>query len=359
MRHAISALFSALSLGTLLSGCTVVGPDAIRSGRMAYNEAITETNNQQMLMVMVHNRYEEANHLLTVASVTANVRVSGSAQIEAGFGDADNYDGNLVPFSGGFVYEENPTISYTPVTGEAYLGQIMSPLPLPVVARITRSLPRPEFAYSMLISSVNGIHNPAFLYEGQRDDPRFDRLVALMTGLTQRHCLHWVRRGNDPEASDLLIEARGSCAPAVDELLALLGLSEQGREGTRVQIPVTLSEEAASPGGMTFSTRSIWELVEIMSAAVQVPMADEHSGMVSTLPEPGRPGRRLRIGYAESRPDTAYVAVEHRDSWFYIDQADLESKRYFKLLESLWTAAMAKALGVNANTPVLTVPVSR
>ncbi len=359
MRHAIFALCSALSLGTVLSGCTVVGPDAIRSGRMAYNEAITETNNQQMLMVMVHNRYEEANHLLTVASLTANVRVSGSAQIEAGFGDGDNYDGNLVPFRGGFVYEENPTISYTPVTGEAYLGQVISPLPLPVVARITRALPRPEFAYSMLISSVNGIRNPAFLYEGQRDDPRFERLVALMTGLTQRQCLHWIGRGSDPEASDLLIEARGSCALAADELLALLELPVESREGTRVQVPVTLSEEGAIPGGVTISTRSIWELVEIMSAAVQVPTADQRGGMVSTMPASGRPGRGLRIGYAESRPETAYVAVEHRDGWFYIDQADLETKRYFKLLESLWTAAMSKALGINANAPVLTVPVSR
>jgi hypothetical protein len=51
-----------LTLGTLcclLLGCTTLGPDAIRSGRLAYNEAITETNNQQILMVPVHNRYRE------------------------------------------------------------------------------------------------------------------------------------------------------------------------------------------------------------------------------------------------------------------------------------------------------------
>lgn len=42
-------LVSAGVLGCLLAGCTVVGPTAIRSGRLAYNDAITETDNQQLL----------------------------------------------------------------------------------------------------------------------------------------------------------------------------------------------------------------------------------------------------------------------------------------------------------------------
>ncbi len=135
MARCIAAL-----LLTALGGCTFVGPRAVMSGRMAYNEAINETNNQQMLKVFVNNRYEETNSLLAVSSVTANVSLTSSARVEAGFGDSGNYDGNLVPFSGGFVYEENPTISYTPVTGERYLRQLMTPLPLSTVAAITHSL---------------------------------------------------------------------------------------------------------------------------------------------------------------------------------------------------------------------------
>ena len=61
---------------------------------MAYNEAITKTNNQLMLMVFVHNRYEESNHLLAVSSVTANLSMSSGATIQAGCGDSDGYDGN-------------------------------------------------------------------------------------------------------------------------------------------------------------------------------------------------------------------------------------------------------------------------
>ena len=104
-------------LAVVLAGCSLVGPSAVRNGRMAYNEAITETNNQQLLMAVIRNRYDETASLLAVASVTANVSVTTSTGIELGVGDSDNYEGNIVPFSAGAVYEENPTISYVPVAG--------------------------------------------------------------------------------------------------------------------------------------------------------------------------------------------------------------------------------------------------
>ena len=134
------AAVAACVFGCLLTGCTVVGPAAVHSGRLAYNEAIIETDNQQMLLVVVRNRYGERSNLLAVASVTANVRVATNAGIEVGVGNSDNYSGNLVPFSAGFIYEENPTISYTPVGGEKYAHQMMSPVSVTSLAQLTGNL---------------------------------------------------------------------------------------------------------------------------------------------------------------------------------------------------------------------------
>ena len=90
-------LVATCALGCLLTGCTVVDPTAIRSGRLAYNDAINETNRQQLLMVVIYNRYEEADNLLAVASVTANASIRASGGIQLGFGDADNYAGTWCP----------------------------------------------------------------------------------------------------------------------------------------------------------------------------------------------------------------------------------------------------------------------
>ena len=341
-----------------LAGCTVVGPRAVLSGRMAYNEAIVETNNQQMLMVFVHNRYEQTNHLLSVSSVTANVSVSSSAQFQAGIGSSDNYEGNLVPFSGGFVYEENPTISYTPVAGETYLRQLMSPLPLSDAVAIIQSLPHPELAYYMLIASVNGIGNPAFLYDKRHGDPRFERFVGLMVGLGREQCIYWPTGQEVPKATIMQVRSSEACAGPLAELLGLLGVAVPIQPGEQVSVPVTHMHGSESPAGVAINTRTIWNLVEILSAAVEVPPEDESNGVAASFPKRGGMVDELRIRYSSDRPEAAYVVIQHRDGWFYIDDGDLVTKRYFKLLASLWSAAMSKSLIDNSSAPVLTVPVS-
>lgn len=342
----------------ILQGCNTIGPEAIRGGRMAYNEAIAETNAQQMLMVPVHNRYEEGNHLLAVASVTANVRISSSARVQAGFGNSDDYERNLVPFSGGFIYEENPTISYRPVTGEAYLKQLTSPIPLSLFSQMSRVLPDSGFAYDMIVASVNDIYNPAFLYGDQKEDPRFDRLVEIMTTLTRENRMHWVSDSSDSNKLSLLIQRPGG-DDIVVELLELLQVPTSEANEDHVLIPVTTALEGMNRDGIGMTTRSLWELVEILSAAVQVPAGDASSGAVASFPPIGRAGGELRINFTEKRPENAYIAVEYRDGWFSIDSRDIATKRYFKLMGSLWSAAMNESLGDASAAPVLTVPVSR
>ena len=272
-------------LCSVLFGCTVIGPNAIRSGRLAYNEAITETSNQQMLMALVHNRYAEANTLLTVASVTANVSVSSSAEIQAGFGNSDTYDGNLVPFSGGFVYEENPTISYIPVSGGPYLQQVMSPIPVSVFAQVTHTMPYPEFAYDMLLSSVNGIRSPAFLFGAQQDDPRFARFVELMTELTHEHRLYWSRDSRDAETISLVLKPSTELSrELIDELMGLLKVTPPEPQHGRYVIPVSLALTGTESGGIGITTRTIHELVEILSTAVDVPTADAQNGVAAPVP---------------------------------------------------------------------------
>ncbi len=353
-------LVTACMLSCLLTGCTAVGPTAIRSGRLAYNEAITETNNQQMLMVVIRNRYEERGSLLAVVSVTANVSVATSTGMQLGFGDDDNFAGNLVPFSAGVVYEENPTISYTPVEGEKYTQQLFSPVPMTAFAQLAAALTDPTYIYTTLVSSVNGIHNPDFLFASAEPDPRFPRFVTLMTELTQAHRLNWVE---DPQHKGRFSVVIHHYAPThaaeVSELLGLLGLSAPQDQLKSVVLPVSLALEGRDTGGIGITTHSVFDLLEILSAAIEVPDDDQRNGVTTSYPAPGPVGRELRIRYAKARPEHAYVAVEHRDGWFYIDERDQATKRFFRLLSTLWSVTIAESTGKASAAPVLTVPVSR
>jgi len=344
----------------LLTGCTAVGPAAVRSGRLTYNEAITSTNNQQMLMVVIHNRYNEPASLLAVASVTANVRVSAGTAIQLGVGDSDNYAGNLVPFSARAVYEENPTISYTPVAGQKYLTQLMSPLPVAAFADLAGTMIDPAPIYAVLVSSVNGIDNPDFLFSPANPDPRFDRLVAIMSELTRAHRLHWVDDPQHPGNYSVLIDHYApTYTAAVDELMRLLDLPATGHRSPRLVLPVNLNQDGSSTGGISIALRSVFRLVEILSAAVEVPERDRGNGAATDYPAPGPVGKQLRIRRATARPEHATVAVQYRDGWFYIDDTDQATKRFFRLLGTLWSVAVAESAAKSSAAPILTIPASR
>ena len=87
------ALLSALGF----YGCAVVGPQSIAAGRGVYAEVINRAEDEQVLNVIVRQRYDETFGMMSVASVTANLRFSTQAGANIGIGDSDNYAGNLVP----------------------------------------------------------------------------------------------------------------------------------------------------------------------------------------------------------------------------------------------------------------------
>ena len=353
-------LMTSTMVGCLLAGCTVTGPSAVRSGRLAYNEAIAETNNQQMLMFVVQNRYEESGSLLSVASITANVSMTTSAGIQLGFGDSDSYAGNLVPFSAGAVYEENPTISYTPVAGAEYARQLFSPVPVSLLAPMTGALADPAYIYDALVASVNGVRNPDFRYSPSDADPSFGRLVTIMTRLTRTNRLDWVEDPRQPGHFFIVIDRYAPAYEAeVRELLELVGLPAPNDRAARVILPVLLALDERAAGGLGIITRSVGDLMEILSAAIDVPEEDLRRGVARTYPPLGRVGTGLQIKHSKARPEHAAVSIRYRDGWFYIDETDQVTKRFFRLMAALWSISIAESAGRGAAAPVLTVPVSR
>ncbi|MFO1207038.1 MAG: hypothetical protein U1E63_15175 [Burkholderiales bacterium] len=70
-------LAAAVAMGAL-AGCSWLGPEIIRSGRPAYNDAILTTNDEQLLQNIVRLRFGDSVGFLTVSSITANVSVAAS-----------------------------------------------------------------------------------------------------------------------------------------------------------------------------------------------------------------------------------------------------------------------------------------
>lgn len=343
-----------------LSACSTVGPAAISMGRASYNEAIRQTNNQQMLMAVVQRRYGERANLLAVSSVTANVRFSANAGVQAGYGSSNSYQGNLIPFSGGFTYEENPTISYAPLQGDKYLRQFLEPIPLDMLVLYLNSFYQSDFPLIMLVKQINGISNPAFLpSSSSQPDSRFLRLVELFANLHKADVIYLVKDRTPEVGFDMVISGYAPTYSAkVREFLDLLGLPTPANQSEDIIIPIYFALQDKNAKGIALTTRSVFECIELLSASVQVPAEQSSRGLAVAYPPKGPAGKEIHIRVSKDKPENPSVAIKYRGYWFYIDASDQNTKLAFRLFTELWEISIAgSAKGQEA--PVLTVPVSQ
>jgi hypothetical protein len=358
--------FRVLTLSSLclflitLTSCAMVGPRSISKGRSDYNESINKTEDEQMLLSIVKERYGETSSLLQVTGVAANIRFKSSVGVDVGFGPTNNYDGNLVPLNAGVAYEENPTITYAPVQGETYIKQLMSPLPLNLVVLNIRAGTSSARLFTMMTNRINGMRNPDFHYSPEvKPDTRFQSFIELGEKLRLAGVLDILADQNkDVPFVVLISDYAPKYSKIVREYLDLLGLSMPSDSSKTIVLPVYFTINGGDLDGISISTRSTFDLIEILKASIEIPQDHVNAGLAIKYPAPGLVGKDLHIYSSEEKPDSTIVAVKHRGYWFYIDDTDMGTKLFYRMIRILWSVSIAASSDQNV-APVLTIPVSQ
>jgi len=406
-------ILSALALAALC-GCAMIGPPSITAGRLPYAEAITATGDEQLLQLIVRDRYDQRLVPLSVLGVTANVRFSSRVGFNAGIGPNEGYEGNLVPLSAGFAYEENPTISYAPVDTATYLKQLHSPIPLDLALLLLRSSADRKLTSLMLLERLNGLKNPANA-DSQGSADEFVRVVEVLTELLRLDLAEFVsieegrygllvqveeieRRGRRAqfleamsllELNDLVREIRWSGELPSGRISGEAtggeargdrdGGGERGGEDDRAEdegglagadaesiarserrvLVISIRFSAVADGSsLAITTRSLHELVRVAAAAVDVPEDHVARGLTGGSGRGGSTASFLQIRRSEARPADAAVATRLNGSWFYVSNSDRSTKQYLRTLSTLWSARIA-SVDRDSSPVLLTVPVSQ
>jgi hypothetical protein len=359
----------AAMLAALLSiiGCSGFGPRALKFNRNQYNMAMQQTSAQELLMNLVRLRYRDSPFFLQVASVSANLKLTvglgASGEIPSG-------GPNVVSLDGAVAMEESPTMTYTPLQGEQFVKQMLEPVDLDILLILSSSGWSVERAFRLLVQSVNGVPN-APTASGPTPDhmPEFEqflRMSELLRYMQQRGFLDLsaVPEGTLGESKAagrrifLLVHPEALDLPETHELLEILGLVP-GRQYYEIVDRVG----PLDPERISVIPRSVTSAMFYVSQSVEVPPEDEEEGRVTITRDAAGErfdwsrltGNLIRVRSGE-KPSGAYVAVEYRDHWFYIEDSDLQSKTTFALLT---TVLALQAGGVPSTGPVLTLPVSR
>ena len=351
-------LHAAAVVALLCAGCSSwVGPEVLRNGRPAYNDAILRTEDEQLLQNIVRLRFHDSLGFLTVTSVTANVSFTSTGTVNLGFGPTSNYAGNLVPFTGTVTTEQNPTISYTPVSGDHILKQFAAEVPLDRAILLINSAHHPQQAWRAVVRRVNNLRNPDFPEPPALvADPRFEEVVEL-AGVLKRHgTLYFVSLAGAKSGYAIVLHSYSpQNSQQVARLLDLLRIARPAREGDDVVIPVQLSVGAPAPDAISLETRSLLDLLRLAAASVEVPPGTPGAG-AGAFPRPGPAAAGLRIRSAEFQPADARVSAQYRGRWYYIDTDDEASKQWFAMLQLLASAQLPDT--ATGTAPVLTIPVT-
>jgi len=346
-----------------LAGCKSIGPGRVAGDRFDYSAAIGESWKSQTLLNIVKLRYLDPPIFVDVGQIVASRTLSRSV---SAFGNSSAYNGGppagavLGNFgvSAGGTYTDQPTITYTPLTGNKFIKSLMTPLPPESVFFMIQSGWPADGVLLSAVSSINGLKNQSSSIKGTvPPDPDFlhalglIRQIQLAGGVALR-----VQKDAQKQETTVLALRRPDIAPETmaesQELRRLLRLDQDASE-----FDLVFGATAANDKEIAVVTRSIIQLMAAMAAEVEVPPQDlaEHSAT------PGRESmadaqgavRLIEIHSSKHSPEHAFVTVDYRDTWFWIDDRDLKSKRTFAFMMLLFTLADS---GEKEPLPLITIP---
>ncbi len=347
-------IIAALSAG---SSCTTLGPSSIASGRAAYTDVITRTNDEQLLNTLVRMRYAETTTMLVVSSVTTQSEVSLGTGIQTGTGSAkDAYSGNLVPFELSGGYRDTPTISYTPLSGEHYLKQLVTPISLDLYGLLIDSSRDAEAMLRLLTRGIADMESPV-QYESARAAD-LAQTLTLMGRLRRAGLLSFAYdAGADDRITGVALVLQRPAGRTSDDtaaLMALLGKPVPEQAGAQVRLPLRMGPVTTAQDSLQLQTRSTLEMLQLASRGVDVPQSQLESG-IAPPDEAASAQPFLKVHSGTSAPDDPFVAVQYRGHWFWVDSSDIPSKRGFVAMQTLLMSCLNEK---EASRPQLSLPIN-
>ena len=344
-------------LASCLTGCLHprIGPQSLPRDRTDYSNSLSDSWKEETLLNIVKVRYLDPPVFVDVGNVIASYTLAQTATV----------GGTIVPNGGSNAtlgasagLSNSPTITYTPLTGSAYIKGLVTPLsPELLFTAIQNGLPADSVLLSSFVS-INGLRNQSVGLKGFTPaDPGFHQVRALMRDIQISGAVRLYLKENPNKEPTQVITLRTKNVPPeiqadIAELRQLLHLNQDATELELTSAPLPSSDTE-----IAVQTRSVFEIMKNMAAQVAVPTDDlsQHRAVPGFETGHDVPGvvPIIRIRSSKQKSSEAFITVHYRNSWFRIDDDDLASKAAFGQLMELFSMIDT---GSRANAPVVTIP---
>jgi len=414
VRSSVHSILLLVILSGAGLGCAL-GPKAVESSRLRYNEAVKSTTEEQLLLNIVRLRYIDSPSSLSVTTIADQQEVVAALRAmpfftAAAAGNAfGGYRGSVLPqaeLSGA----SRPTLSYTPLDDQEFTRRLFTPITLEGAVYLAKTTWPISTVFRLYLENLNWVSN-AETGSGPtpRDVPEYvDFLsgISALQRLQDRKLIALVTEERDEKVTDAVPSGPGTPGAAVEAAKAGLDYRKDStgawaiyrkkpqpvlRVGELVgndpdwlafcrafQLdpakrkydltaekldPFLAGAPAAGVDVLDLETRSLLQVLFFVSQGVEVPPAHASGGIAPlTGMDSGQVfdwqqvlGGLFRVCWADGkkRPPDAHVAIRYQGYWFYIDKRDRDTMATFNLLVEVSRLELGAKTGT---APILTLP---
>jgi hypothetical protein len=348
--------FGAAVLALALAGCASVGPRTVGVDRFDYSSAIANSWKEQTLLNIVKIRYVDLPVFVDVSSIVAGYSLQTGVTVGGVVSSDRAVQGNYGSIGGQAIYTDRPTITYVPMTGEKFLRGMITPIdPKNIFFMLQAGYPA-DFILGLTVESLNGVRNRSAAGGVVRSaDADFVRVQQLLRDVQAAGGVGMRVEEDKAKGStavlffqrdDLPAEIRAKSA----EIRRLLRL-----QADQPRFLLTYSPMRGGENELAVNSRSLLQILQAFSSYVEIPEQDLQARVVAPAfahaeTDPRQVGR-IRSG--PTRPESAYVAVQYRGSWFWVEDSDWLTKRALTAVMFFFTLADT---GSPDKLPLITIP---
>ena len=353
--------------------------------RGTYNNIERETDQEQLLMNIVRQRYLEVTQYIQVASLTASYSLSqslaGNVSATTSPGPA-SWTSSLSPT---VSYSDTPTISYIPLSNIEFAKSLMSPISMSNFLLLAHAGGYDHaMLYKLFFEKIGDSNSDLMNMNGidyiTPEYVKFTQITDLMSSL--------YKAGAFATPNPVIFEKRLGCmlsfqhnkehsADAI-KLQKLLGiplhskniifmehsLLEELKEEDGIAV---LSNTTPKPSNIVdVELRSVYAMIHILGRGVHIPRQDIKDHLTRELVNKdgsiydwtNRMKSIFSVYSSDKEPkEVTLVKIMSHHHWFYIKASDQVSKDTFDAILRILTLTSAVAAS-NNSMPVLTIPVA-
>jgi hypothetical protein len=344
---------SAVLILLLGTGCSSIGPGTIPRDRLDYSDSLAESWKSQVLKNLVKMRYLDTPIFLDVSQVVSGYTFETGASVSGQLAPPGRGD-TFVGVGGHGTFTDRPTITYTPLTGDKFLRAILDPVPPRTIFYLLQSGYAADFVLGTGVESLNGVRNRSFQAgRVRRADPAFVRTIELLQQIQYAGGIGIaVEGGTNKDQACMFFRQDGVAEEVVaqiQEVKELLKLPPEEQRFRLVYSPVRGAAQELAVG-----SRSLLQMLNALATFVEVPKEDVEQRRTPAMPDASAwTEPPLSVRCASKKPDDAFVVVQYRRHWFWVDDRDCRSKRTLSAILFLLTLTDN---GAGDRLPMLTIP---